>query len=154
MPATGIFWHVLTPSGPESLVESETDGEELGTETKAVLEGGGDPEDLRILAAKYLLTAKRDDGMPRDPVARFHLSKGIEVHNVHADADSSTNGRAQSSGAMVNYICNLNQTERNHENFVMSSIIAASRTVQALSTATLLTKSKESTPRLTLFMTR
>ncbi len=56
------------------------------------------PDLLRQLAAHYLLEAKRPDGTPFDPVARFHLGNGALVHAVHADADVSPNGIAQSGG--------------------------------------------------------
>jgi malonyl-CoA decarboxylase len=61
-----------------------------------------DPDALRAIATRYLLEAKRSDGLLRDPVARFHLSNGASFHEVHARADLSPNGLAQSGGAMVN----------------------------------------------------
>lgn len=111
----------------------------------AVIAGTAEPDLVRKMAAKYLLTAKRTDGMPRDPVTRFHLGNGAEVHDVHANADMSANGKAQSSGAMVNYLYNVSNTERNHENFALSSTVTASRSVQALSTAKTDVKTKEPT---------
>ena len=95
------------------------------------------------MAARYLLLAKRDDGKPLDPVARFHLGNGARVHQLHAGADGSVNGMAQSSGAMVNYLYDLAHTERNHENFAMHGTVAAARDVQAQSTAPFVTKPKE-----------
>jgi malonyl-CoA decarboxylase len=63
-----------------------------------------DNEKLRKVAAHYLLCAKRGNGSPYDPVARFHLGNGAQIHAVHAGADLSANGVAQSGGAMVNYL--------------------------------------------------
>ncbi|MEH6647020.1 malonyl-CoA decarboxylase [Sulfitobacter sp.] len=87
----------------------------------------------QALAAHYLLEAKRADGMPLDPVARFHLGNGAIMHAVHATADLSENGLAQSNGAMVNYLYDLTQITANHEQFITHKTIAASRSVRGLS---------------------
>lgn len=87
----------------------------------------------QALAAHYLLEAKRSDGMPFDPVARFHLGNGAMVHAVHSDADTSENGRRQSNGAMVNYLYDLAQISTNHEQFVGEKTVVASDAVKALS---------------------
>ena len=70
--------------------------------------------------------AKRGDGKPMDPVARFHLGNGAEIHEVHVQADLSDNGRDQSRGAMVNYLYDLSRTEQTHEDFALRGKIAAS----------------------------
>ncbi|WP_349038856.1 malonyl-CoA decarboxylase [Pseudotabrizicola sp. 4114] len=88
---------------------------------------------LRSLTAEYLLTAKRGDGMPADPVARFHLGNGALLHDVHGLADTSANGMQQSCSAMVNYLYDLAKVERNNETFVTSKTVAASKQVKALS---------------------
>ncbi len=88
---------------------------------------------LEELAAHYLLTAKRDDKLPVDPVARFHLGNGAAVHAVHAGADTSDNGMRQSKGAMVNYLYGLSLITTNHEQFVTDKTVAASPAVTALS---------------------
>ena len=83
------------------------------------------------LAAYYLAEAKRPDGMPVDPVARFHLGNGAAIYAVHEQADITDKGRAQSNGVMVNYHYDLSQTERNHENFVLNHTIASSKSIRA-----------------------
>ena len=100
--------------------------------------GGTDLDALNIadpqaLAAHYLLEAKRSDGMPFDPVARFHLGNGALVHAVHAEADVSPNGRKQSNGTMVNYLYDLSQISQNHEQFVGQKTVVASAPVRTLS---------------------
>jgi len=100
--------------------------------------GGADLDALKTadnqaLAAHYLLEAKRSDGMPFDPVARFHLGNGAMVHAVHAEADVSSNGRTQSNGTMVNYLYDLSQIAQNHERFVGEKTVVASAAVKALS---------------------
>lgn len=97
-----------------------------------------DPKDdaqMRALAALYLLRAKRDNGKPLDPVARFHLGNGASVHQVHARADTSPNGLRQSAGVMVNYLYDLSKVTQNHERFAASSQVAASSEVRALAAA-------------------
>ncbi|MEO9782112.1 MAG: malonyl-CoA decarboxylase [Sedimentitalea sp.] len=92
-------------------------------------------EQQRQRAAYYLLKAKRGDGTPFDPVARFHLGNGALVHAVHAGADVSENGLAQSGGAMVNYLYDLSLITQNHERYASSQKIAASSEVTALAKA-------------------
>ncbi|MDD9707661.1 malonyl-CoA decarboxylase [Seohaeicola sp. SP36] len=94
-----------------------------------------DAEALRRLAARYLLEAKAKDGAPLDPVARFHLGNGAEVHEIHAAADLSPKGRQQSCGAMVNYLYDPARVEQNHEAFATHQTIAATRGVKALAAA-------------------
>ena len=94
-----------------------------------------DNEKLRKIAAKYLLCAKRDNGSPYDPVARFHLGNGAQIHAVHTGADLSANGVAQSGGAMVNYLYDLSKITQNHERFATANKITASKEVRALSAA-------------------
>ncbi|MEM1233759.1 MAG: malonyl-CoA decarboxylase family protein [Pseudomonadota bacterium] len=90
------------------------------------------PEDFRTLAARYLTLAKRSNGQPLDPVARFHLGNGAELHNIHAAADGSAKGMAQSGGAMVNYLYDLEKTEKQREAFTTQGKVTTSRAVQAM----------------------
>lgn len=83
------------------------------------------------LAARYLLSAKGRGGRPRDPVARFHLGNGALIHKLHADADTSPNGRAQSGGVMVNYLYDLDRIADNHAAFASDGTIAAAKDVSA-----------------------
>lgn len=122
---------------------AQTDDPDHGHVATAILEHHAAPQDIRAMAARYLLLARRGDGMPVDPVARFHLGNGAQVYDIHADADTSDNGLAQSSGAMVNYLYDLSQTQRRHEDFALRSVIAAAKPALALSTATLSAKPKE-----------
>ncbi|WP_299984853.1 malonyl-CoA decarboxylase [uncultured Ruegeria sp.] len=123
----------------------ETEHPEHGHAAEAVLAGIATPQDLRAMAARYLMFAKREDGMPLDPVARFHLGNGAELHELHAEADLSPNGQSQSGGAMVNYLYDSNKTERHHEEFATHATIEASRSVRAASTTALAVNSRENT---------
>ncbi len=120
-------------------LETQIEDETHGASAQAILTGQASAQELRAMAARYLLNAKRDDGMPFDPVARFHLGNGAQVYDVHAAADTSPNGLAQASGAMVNYLYDLGQTEKNHEQFALNGVIASAKPAQTLSTTALST---------------
>ncbi|MFK7763615.1 MAG: malonyl-CoA decarboxylase [Roseobacter sp.] len=87
---------------------------------------------MRRHAAEYLLHAKRSDGFPRDPVARFHLGNGARVHAVHADADLSEKGQSQSGGTMVNYLYDVSKLMENQERYAARNMIPASSEVRSL----------------------
>jgi malonyl-CoA decarboxylase len=91
-----------------------------------------DPENLKHLAAKYLLNAKDAKSKPVDPVARFHLGNGANVLAVHAQADSSDAAMARSGGAMVNYHYDLAEISQNQMDFENSNMVKASNEVKAL----------------------
>lgn len=90
------------------------------------------PDKLKPLAAHYLLDAKKPDGKPLDPVARFHLANGAQIHMVHADADTSPKGIAQSGGTMVNYLYDLSKIAQNVEQFAKKNDVAAASSVKSL----------------------
>ncbi len=90
---------------------------------------------MLALAARYLLDARRDDGQPPDPVARFHLGNGAELAAIHWPADTSANGLKNSAGVMVNYRYRLDRIEANHEAYASDGKIAATRAVRALRAA-------------------
>jgi malonyl-CoA decarboxylase len=100
-------------------------------------------DDIQKLVAHYLLTAKHSDGWPLDPVARFHLGNGALVHAVHADADTSDKGKAQSMGAMVNYLYDLPLITVNHEGFASEKKITASVRTENLNKAAIKADYKE-----------
>ena len=90
------------------------------------------PQTLLPLAAHYLLKAKHSSDQPLDPVARFHLNNGALVEAVHADADISANGLAQSCGVMVNYRYDLAKISANHEAYANQQTVVASKAVKLL----------------------
>lgn len=87
---------------------------------------------LRVLCARYLTQAKRPDGQPIDPVARFHLNNGASLHNIHAMADTSPNGLSLSCGVMVNYHYDLDLVESRHDGFASNGTVEMSRNVRGL----------------------
>lgn len=97
-----------------------------------------DPADTSAVqraAAHYLYEEKRPDGRPLDPVARFHLGNGALIHAIHANADTSPKGSAQSFGAMVNYLYDLRAVSQNHERYATERVVAASNAVRSLAAA-------------------
>ena len=90
---------------------------------------------LRRQAADYLVNRKGRNGMPLDPVARFHLGNGAMLHDIHAAADLSANGVRQSSGLMVNYLYDLKKIAQFHEGFAENHTVFTSRDVKSLADA-------------------
>ncbi len=84
----------------------------------------------RWLAATYFLDAKRADGSPLDPVARFHLGNGAVLEQIHPQADLSPIGIRRSAGMMVNYRYDLDRIEENHEAYATQREVRASRAVR------------------------
>ena len=103
-----------TEEGSADLVELKAQMRSLDIVVDNVAEH---EEAIRKLVLNYLLLAKRGK-YPLDPVARFHLGNGAQVHQIHASADLSDKGLAQSYGVMVNYLYDLGYIERNHEQYV------------------------------------
>ena len=80
----------------------------------------------------YLTDSNREDGLPNDPVAKFHLGNGAILEKVNLNADLSEKGIKQSKGVMVNYLYNLDTLEENHELFFKTKKVQESTTIKAL----------------------
>ncbi len=89
-------------------------------------------EQLRALAARYLVTARSPSGGVLDSVARFHLVNGARLEAVHTGADPSPNGLKQSHGVMVNYVYDLSHIEANLLALAELDQVACSPGVEAL----------------------
>lgn len=87
---------------------------------------------LLRLAAHYFLNAKTPDGLPVDPVARFHLGNGARLERINWQGDISAKGLREAHGLMCNYRYELKDIEKNHEAYVNEGVVAASRQVHAL----------------------
>ena len=94
-------------------------------------DGLEDAEKMPALTAHYLCHAKRPDGQPADPVARFHLNNGALIHAVHQHADTASLAQKQSFGMMVNYLYHVPDIEKNHEKYTDGKIVTAAA-IQAL----------------------
>jgi malonyl-CoA decarboxylase len=98
-------------------------------------------EKLESLAAWYL-TREWSSGHVVDPVARFHLGNGARLERLNWMADASDRGIAQSFGLMVNYVYDLGDVERNHQEYMNRHRVVCSGTVakQAEAAAALIEK--------------
>jgi malonyl-CoA decarboxylase len=88
-------------------------------------------EALEGLAAWYL-TREWVDDHAADAVARFHLGNGARLERVNWGANATAKSRAQSFGLMVNYVYDLDQVERNHEEYVNRHRVVASAAIERL----------------------
>ena len=80
----------------------------------------------------YLTTSDREDGLPNDPVAKFHLGNGAILERINLNADLSVKGISQSKGVMVNYLYNLDTLEENHEKFFKTKEVKLSDEISSL----------------------
>ena len=87
------------------------------------------------LAGHYFLEARRGDGQPVDPVARFHLGNGAQLEQINWLGDVSPKGLRQAAGLMVNYRYDLDRIEANHEQFANQGTVVASTAVRRLARA-------------------
>jgi malonyl-CoA decarboxylase len=101
-------------------------------EAKSTQELESDGQALSALTAEYLVRAKRPDGTPLDPVARFHFGNGASLERIHPFADMSAKGIAQSCGVMVNYRYDLKTVETNHELFAHKGEVTMTRAIRAM----------------------
>lgn len=91
-----------------------------------------DDEELYQKAINYLTESTREDGLPNDPVARFHLGNGAILKHINLNADQSSKGLSQSNGIMVNYLYDLETVERNHELFFKTKAVLLSNEIKSL----------------------
>jgi malonyl-CoA decarboxylase len=88
-------------------------------------------DDLLRLCAYYLLHAKHGKA-PLDPVARFHLANGAELHRLNWMGDTSEAGMRRSFGIMANYVYRISDLERNYQGYTRAYTIASSSDVTRL----------------------
>ena len=91
-----------------------------------------DEDALLKQALIYLLKSDRDDGLPNDPVAKFHLGNGAILERINLNADLSSKGINQSKGIMINYLYDLETLEENHELFFKTREVKQSDGIIAL----------------------
>ena len=82
---------------------------------------------LMNCAGNYFLKSDRPDGMPNDPVARFHLGNGASLEQINYLGDTSLNGLNLSGGLMVNYLYDLDKVEENHEAYTSENKLNISK---------------------------
>ena len=84
-------------------------------------------ENLIKLVAHYLIKEKNSKGFPVGDVTRFHLRNGAMINDIVINANVSDAGFKRSFGIMVNYLYELNNIEKNHEEFINKKEIIYSR---------------------------
>ena len=89
-------------------------------------------DELMKKAIKFLTESDRKDGMPNDPVGRFHVGNGASLERINLNADLSEKGLLQSYGVMANYLYDLNVVEENHETFFKNKVVPVSSEILAL----------------------
>ena len=70
------------------------------------------------LVSHYIVNEKKSDGLPVNDVSRFHLGNGAIVEDIIINANISENGFKRSFGVMVNYLYELRNIEKNHEEYM------------------------------------
>jgi len=116
---------VLTEDEKAALAALGEGGEE------AFARAEGLRERLVGLCGRYF-AARRGDGRPVDPVARFHLANGARLERINWLADRSKKGLRQSYGLMVNYRYRQRDLEANAENYARTGAIAAARPLREI----------------------
>ena len=91
-----------------------------------------DDEKLLKKTFLYLTESNREDNLPNDPVARFHLGNGAILHKINLNGDPSEKGMAQSHGIMINYLYDLDIVEKNHELFFKNKEVVLSGELKSL----------------------
>lgn len=87
---------------------------------------------LLPLAAHFLCNTRDPVGRIIDPVARFHLGNGARLERLNWNADTGAEGLRNSCGIMVNYLYDLEEIERNHEQFATTGLVNAAQNVKRL----------------------
>jgi len=70
------------------------------------------------LVIHYIANEKNHKGLPINEVSRFHLGNGAIVNDIIINANISEIGFKRSFGVMVNYLYELKNIEKNHENYI------------------------------------
>ena len=89
-------------------------------------------EEPLVRAAARYLTVRGADGLPIDPVARFHLGNGARIERINWLADRAPRRLAQSAGLMVNYLYDRSEIEQNHEAFASRQLITVAPAIHDL----------------------
>ena len=78
------------------------------------------------LVAHYLMNEKNHKQLPINDVCRFHLGNGAIIDDIVINANVSEVGLNRSFGVMVNYLYELKNIEKNHEEYINNKTIIIS----------------------------
>ncbi len=84
------------------------------------------------LVAHYLMNEKNPKQLPINDVCRFHLGNGAIIDDIVINANISEVGFKRSFGVMVNYLYELKNIEKNHEEYINKKTIIISNKVKKL----------------------
>ena len=84
------------------------------------------------LVAHYLMNEKNKKDLPINDVCRFHLGNGAIIEDIVINANVSEVGFNRSFGIMVNYLYELKNIEKNHEDYVNNKNIIVSDKLKKL----------------------
>jgi malonyl-CoA decarboxylase len=83
-------------------------------------------EALIKLVTHYIVNEKNKEGLPMNDVCRFHLGNGAMVEDIVINANISEQGFKRSYGVMINYLYELNNIEKNHEDYMNNKKVIVS----------------------------
>ena len=82
------------------------------------------------LVAHYIVNEKSQKGLPVNDVSRFHLGNGAIVDDIIVNANISETGFKRSYGVMVNYLYELKNIEKNHEDYMNNNKVIVSNKIK------------------------
>ena len=85
---------------------------------------------LLKLVSHYLINEKNHKQLPVNDVCRFHLGNGAIIDDIIVNANVSEVGLNRSFGVMVNYLYELKNIEKNHEDYINNKKIIVSDKVK------------------------
>jgi malonyl-CoA decarboxylase len=82
------------------------------------------------LVTHYIVNEKNEKGLPLNDVSRFHLGNGAIVDDIVINANISETGFKRSYGVMVNYLYELKNIEKNHEDYMNDNKVIVSNKIK------------------------
>ena len=84
------------------------------------------------LVGHYLINEKNKKNLPINDVCRFHLGNGAIIDDIVINANVSEVGFNRSFGVMVNYLYELKNIEKNHEDYINNKKIIVSEKLKKI----------------------
>ncbi len=84
------------------------------------------------LVGHYLINEKNKKDLPINDVCRFHLGNGAIIDDIVINANVSEVGFNRSFGVMVNYLYELKNIEKNHEDYINNKKIIVSEKLKKI----------------------
>ena len=84
------------------------------------------------LVSHYLINEKNKKNLPINDVCRFHLGNGAIIDDIVINANISEVGFNRSFGVMVNYLYELKNIEKNHEEYINNKKIIVSEKLKKI----------------------